>query len=92
MDKIIQKAKEIRNLIEEIPEVQEYLKLKKIIENDEELKDIRKKIVELKSKDLLEEAKNLQEIHDTHPLVHNFYLLKEELRNILQMVKDIIGE
>lgn len=92
MDKVIQKAIEIRQSIEQIPEVKEYLRLKEIIENDEELKDFRKKIIELKNKNMLTEAMNLQELHDQHPLVHNFYSLKEELRTILQMVKDIIGE
>ena len=48
MDKVIELAKELREEIDNLPEVIEYNKLKKLLENDEELKAMRKEIARLK--------------------------------------------
>ena len=90
MDKVIELAKELREEINNLPEVIEYNKLKKILENDEELKAMRKEIARLKMEGKEEERNNLLKVYNFHPLVNNFYLAEQEVQSILLTIKNII--
>lgn len=92
MDKVIETSKELRQLIDEIPEVKEYLKLKELFENDETLKQLRSDIARLEKEGKREEKNNLLEIYNSHPLVNNFNIAKEEITNILQTIKQILSD
>lgn len=92
MDKIIESAKELSTSIKELPEVQEYLKLKNLFEKDENLAQMRRNIAYLESEGKLEEKKNLLEVYNSHPLVSNYYSSKEEVRNILETIKEILSD
>ena len=92
MDKIIESAKELSTSIKELPEVQEYLKLKNLFEKDENLAQMRRDIAYLESEGKLEEKKNLLEVYNSHPLVSNYYSAKEEVRNILETIKEILSD
>ncbi len=91
MDKILLLAEEISQELEEIPLVKEYLVLRKNIENNEDLQDLRKKIkVSLQHGD----KKTYQELlheYETHPLVSNLKILHEEVEEILKFVKNTIS-
>ena len=90
MDKIIEKAKSLREDIDNLPEVKEYYRLKELYENDLELKKMRVDIARLKNEGKEEERNNLLHIYNSHPLVVNYEAAKEEVKHILLALKDII--
>lgn len=91
MDKLIKEAKELREDIDSLNEVQEYYRLKKLYENDEELKQMRLEIARLKQQGKEEERNNLLAIYNSHPLVNNYELAKAEVESILLAIKNIIN-
>ena len=91
MDKIIEEAKSLREDIDSLPEIQEYYRLRTLMENDEELSRLRTEIARLASEGKLEERKNLLEIYNSHPLVNNYNIAMEEAKSILRAIKDIIN-
>ncbi|MBR0440204.1 MAG: YlbF family regulator [Bacilli bacterium] len=90
MDKVIVKAKELKEEINSLPEVKEYLRLKEIYEKDDELRKMRLDIATLKSKGKEEERNNLLKIYNSHPLVANYLSAKEEVEEILLAIKNIL--
>lgn len=83
----------------DVPEVKQYLLIKKEIETSEELKELNKKL-SLSQKDMAlsmgtssyeenkkryEEIKNL---YDNHPLIVNYYCLEEEVSYLLNELKN----
>ena len=91
MDKIIEEAKSLRNDIDSLPEIQEYYRLKTLMENDEELRRLRTEIARLAKEGKTEERKNLLAIYNANPLVNNYNIAMEEAKSILRAVKDIIN-
>ncbi len=90
MDKIIEEAKSLRKDIDNLPEVIEYRRLKTLYETDEELARMRKEIARLKASGKEEERKNLLKIYESHPLVNNYEVAKQEVMDILLVIKNII--
>ena len=90
MDKIIEEAKSLRKDIDNLPEVIEYRRLKSLYESDEELARMRKEIARLKASGKEEERKNLLKIYESHPLVNNYEVAKQEVMDILLVIKNII--
>ncbi len=90
MDKIVQDAKKLREVIDNLPTVQEYYHLKSLYEADEELANMRREIARLKNEGKEEERKNLLEIYNNHPLVNNYELAKQEVESLLLVIKNII--
>ena len=90
MDKIIEEAKSLRKDIDNLPEVIEYRRLKALYESDEELARMRKEIARLKASGKEEERKNLLKIYESHPLVNNYEVAKQEVMDILLVIKNII--
>ena len=90
MDKILEKAKELREAIEETPEYQEYMKNKELLENDKELLELKHNIANLKAKKKYTEALNLEALYNNHPLVNNYEVSKEALYNLLKTIETII--
>ena len=90
MDKVIEETLKLKEKLYNLPEVKEYFALKAIYEKDEELARMRKEIARLKSLGKEEERNNLLKIYNSHPLVNNFQMAKEEVKQILQSIKNII--
>ena len=90
MDKILEKAKELREAIEETPEYREYMKNKELLENDKELLELKHNIANLKAKKKYTEALNLETLYNNHPLVNNYEVSKEALYNLLKTIETII--
>ena len=85
----------LENLKKELdnsPIIQEYLSLKKIIENDEELKKTREDIARLTNDNKLEERDALLAIYNAHPIVINYEQAREEVINLLTQIKDILSD
>ena len=90
MDKVLEKAKELRLAIEETPEFQEYIKNKELLENNKDVIELKHNIANLKAKGKIEEAKNLEKLYNEHPLVNNFEMSKEALYELLKTIQNII--
>lgn len=90
MDKVLELTKELKEEINKLPEMQEYLRLKELLENDNELADMRKEIARLANQGKIQERDNLLKIYNSHPLVSNYYTAKEEIEKILNTIKTII--
>ena len=90
MDKIVEEAKSLREDIDSLPEIKEYYRLKELYENDQTLKEMRRDIARLKSEGKEEERNNLLQIYNSHPLVNNYEMAKEEAEHILLVIKNII--
>ena len=90
MDKVLEKAKELRLAIEETSEYQEYIKNKELLEKSEGVIELKHNIANLRAKGKLEEAKNLEALYNAHPLVNNYEASKEALYQLLKTVENII--
>ena len=90
MDKVLEKAKELRSAIEETPEYKEYIQNKNALEKSEDVIALKHDIANLKAKGKLEEAKNLEALYNAHPLVNNFEASKEALYGLLKTIQNII--
>ena len=90
MDKVLEKAKELKAMIDETPEMKEYLKNKELLENNKDVYELKQNIANLKAKGKLTEAKNLEVIYNNHPLVNNFEACKEALYELLKTIQNII--
>lgn len=90
MDKVLEKAKELKPLIDETPEMKEYLKNKELLENNKDVYELKQNIANLKAKGKLAEASNLESLYNNHPLVNNFEASKEALYELLKTIENII--
>ena len=90
MDKVLEKAKELRLAIEETNEFKEYIKNKELLEKSEDVIELKHNIANLKAKGKLLEVKNLEELYNNHPLVNNFEASKEALYQLLKTIESII--
>ena len=90
MDKVLEKAKVLRALIDETPEMKEYLNNKELLENNKGVYELKQNIANLKAQGKLVEAKNLEDIYNNHPLVNNFEASKEALYELLKTIQNII--
>ena len=90
MDKVIEKAKELKAALDETPEMQEYLKYKNLYENSEDVIELKHNIANLRAKGKLSEANNLQALYDNHPIVVNYQASKEALMELLKTIQSLI--
>ena len=90
MDKVLDKAKELRLAIEETAEFKEYIKNKQLLENSGDVIELKHNIANLRAKGKLEEAKNLEKLYNAHPLVNNYEASKESLYQLLKTIESII--
>ena len=90
MDEVIEQAKKVKQELNSLPITKEFLQLKELYENDEELKRMRKDIAYLSSQGKKEEADNLRNIYNSHPLVNNYLLAKEEMKSLLMAIQNIL--
>ena len=90
MDKVLEKAQELRSLIEETSEYKEYLKNKELLENNKDVIELKHNIANLKAKGKLEEARNLEKLYNNHPLVNNYEASKDALYQLLKTIESII--
>ena len=90
MDKVLEKAKELRAYIEQTPEFIEYQKNKELLENNKDVLELKQNIANLKTQGKTEEANNLEKLYSAHPLVNNYEASKETLYQLLKTVESIV--
>lgn len=88
MDKILEKANELKSALNETKEFKEYLRVKTLYDNNEEIKSLR--IQMMKARDNKELLDKLTKEYNSHPLVANYMHALNEVESILRVVKDII--
>ncbi len=90
MDKVIEKAQELKTLIDETPEMKEFLKNKEQFEKSEDVIELKHNIANLRAKGKIQEANNLQALYDNHPIVVNYEMSKNALYELLKTIQTII--
>ena len=90
MDKVLEKAKELRFAIEETGEYQEYIKNKELLEKSEDVIELKHNIANLRAKGKYTEASNLEKLYNAHPIVNNFEASKEALAQLLKTIKSLL--
>ncbi|MCQ2776725.1 MAG: YlbF family regulator [Bacilli bacterium] len=92
MDKVIEKAIELSGEIKNMPEIVEFLRLKGLMEEDKELKELRNNIARLTEENKLEERDNLLKIYNSNPLVNNYEVARENALALLRTVKNVLNK
>lgn len=90
MDEIIKKAHELRAMIDNTPEMKEYLLNKELLENDKDVIALKQNIANLKAQGKFEQANNLKALYDANPLVNNYEVSKEALLQLLKTIENIL--
>ena len=90
MDKGIELATEISEKIAKLPEAKEYLRLKKIIDEDEEIKALQKEIISLQNKGEKAKADELFKKLNSMPIVINFQEIRGQLADTLKVISNIL--
>jgi cell fate (sporulation/competence/biofilm development) regulator YlbF (YheA/YmcA/DUF963 family) len=90
MDKVLEKAKELRLAIEETSEFQEYIQNKEMLEKSEDVIELKHNIANLRAKGKYTEASNLEKLYNAHPIVNNYEASKEALYQLLKTIETII--
>ena len=90
MDKVIEKAKELKTALDETPEMKEYLKYKDLYENSGDVIELKHNIANLRAKGKLNEANNLQTLYDNQPIVVNYQASKDALYELLKTIQSLI--
>lgn len=92
MDEILKLTDNLRQSLMDLSEIKEFLRLKDLYENNQELAEMRLNIARLTQDGKEAEKKNLLAIYNSHPLVVNYNAAKEEVYLILEAIKNIIDE
>ena len=65
-------------------------KNKELLENSEDVIELKHNIANLRARGKLEETSNLQKLYDMHPVVNNYEVSKEALCQLLKTIETII--
>ena len=88
MDKLIEKANELKSSLNETKEFKEYLRVKALYEASEEVKSL---LTQMKIfKDNPKTLEKINKKYNSHPLVVNYLEAKKEVESILRVIKDIL--
>ena len=90
MDKVLEKAKELRLAIEETSEYKEYIKNKELLEKDEDVIELKHNIANLRAEGKPIEADRLQVFYNNHPIVANYEASKEALYQLLKTIESLL--
>ena len=90
MDKILEKAKELRLAIEETSEYKEYIKDKELLEKNEDVIELKHNIANLRAQGKIKEANNLEVFYNNNPLVANYEASKEALYQLLKTIESLL--
>ena len=90
MDKILEKAKELRLAIEETSEYKEYIKDKELLEKNEDVIELKHNIANLRAQGKIKESKNLEVFYNNNPLVANYEASKEALFQLLKTIESLL--
>lgn len=90
MNKVIETAKELREELLKDERFKEYLRLKKLFEENEQLVQMRQELLLLQKEGKKEEYSLLKSRYDNNPLVKNYYFSKEEVSDLIKDIVEIL--
>ena len=90
MNKIDQELSKLKEKLFNEPIVKEYFLIKETIENDKNLTFLKNEMIRLTKENKHIEAKALKGQYDNHPLVNNFNAIKEDVKNLLNEIKETL--
>ena len=90
MDKAIELAYELKKEIDALPLFQEYKRIKELVDNSAELKELKQEIAKNSTNPSLK--KKLIDKYNSHPLVVNYNELKNEVKDYLYEICEIINK
>lgn len=90
MDKAIELAYELKKEIDALPLFQEYKRIKELVDNSIELKELKQEIARSSTNPSLK--KELIDKYNSHPLVVNYNELKNEVKDYLYEICEIINK
>ena len=88
MDKILDKANELKSALNDTKEFKEFYRLKELYENSEEVKSLLTQMKIYKDNPIVLEK--IKKEYDSNPLVTNYLEARKEVEAILRVVKDAI--
>ena len=90
MNKILESASVLREELLRDERIKEYLNLKKLFEENDELVRIRKQLINLQKDNKIEEYTSLKTKYDSNPLVKNYYSSKEEVNDLIRDIIEVL--
>lgn len=90
MNELENTLQELKDRLDQLPLINEFLRVKEIYEKDAELVEMRENIARLASEGKKEEHQALLDIYNSHPIVVNYNLLREDVGNLLNEIKEIL--
>ena len=92
MDKILEKAQELKTELDQVPLIIEYKRVRDAYENDEELNELKKQILRAKNENRMDDYKVLLDKFHNHPLYLNFNRIEEETKEYLREISNILNK
>ena len=92
MNESIKLAKELKEEILKEPLIVEYLRVKELVESNEEINSLKKQIALAKAHNDNDLHKSLLDRYNNHPLVVNYNVLKEEVSEYLLEISKIVNK
>ena len=85
-------SEKIKEELESQTLFKEYSRLKELYEKDETLLQMRKEIARAKKNNDEAKRNELIKQYNSHPIVNNYYIAKEELVSLLKEIKKILSD
>lgn len=92
MNDSIELAKQLKSEIEKEPLIIEYRRVKALMESNDEISALKRDIALAKAHHNDELHKRLLNKYNSHPLVNNYEVLKEEVNDYLNQISKIINK
>ena len=92
MDKILELTTQLKEEIDNLPLFQEYLRVKQLINESEEIEGLKKEIALAKIHHDDERHKELLDQYNSHPLIVNYESLKAEVYDYLKHISEIVNK
>ncbi len=90
MSRVIELTQELKKELDSLPLFQEYKRVKNLVDNSAELKELKADIV--KSNSNKEKHKELLDKYNNHPLIVNLNELEKEVSDYLREICEIINK
>lgn len=87
MNKVDEAILSLKNGLDNNELIKEYKQLKTAIDNSNELLDLQNAILEYNKKNEIKKMNELKAIYESHPLIVNFYNIKDEVNTLLNEIK-----
>ncbi len=92
MDKILEKAQELKNELENLPLFIEYKRVKNLYDNNVEINELKKQIVRARNEGRMNEHKLLLDRLQNDPLYLNYTKLEEEVIEYYKEISNILNK